>query len=187
MTTKTLLLCLALFMAATAQDINYQPVRYFDSSKLIGTKWYEAFYADDEVELLDACTRYVFTCTSDNQIIYQYGYYEPGLEGDFDSSTLTIKQSGHTGAFTVTTADQTGQLIILDYARDYSWIVIADTTANGGFLSVLSEDPLNLTGLQRALELAQKYGQDAQHLEVQSRKCAYRKIFSALAKARKSV
>jgi lipocalin len=186
MTTKTLLLCLALFMAATAQVINidFQPVSKFDSRKLIGTKWYEAFYADHEVGLLDACTRYVFTRTSDNQIIYQYGYFEPGLEGELLTSTLTIKQSGKTGAFTVTTPNRTGQFFILDYARDYSWIVIGDTsTDDGGFLSVLSEDPLNLTGLQRALELAQKYGQDAQ----QASKCPYRNIFYSFAKARELI
>jgi lipocalin len=183
MTTKTLLLCLALFMAAAAQ--NYQPVSNFDSSKLIGTKWYEAFYADNSTELLDACTRYVFTCTSNNKIIYQYGYYEPGLNGDFISSTLTIKQSGNSGTFQVTTSGQTGQLIILDYASDYSWIVIADT--NGGYLSVLSKTSLNLTGLQRALDLAEYYGQDSQHLELQVSQCPYSSIFSALAKARQSL
>jgi lipocalin len=171
------------YQSGGVSPANYQAVKKFDASKLIGTQWYEAFFADNSIQELTACTRYVFTSASKNQITYQYGYYQPGLNGDFLSSTLTIKQSGNTGTFAVTTKKQNGQLLILDFASDYSWIVIADTNTN--FLSVLSKTAQNLDGLQRALDLASKYGQDSHHLELQVTQCPYTKIFSALTKARK--
>jgi hypothetical protein len=201
MTFKALLLSVALLVVVSANGyddydgdsyqsggispvkVNYQAVKKFNASKLIGTQWYESFYANNQTEELSACTRYVFTSASKNQIAYQYGYYQPGLDGDFLSSTLTIKQSGNTGKFAVTTKKQKGDLIILDFASDYSWIVIADTNAN--FLSVLSKANQNLDGLERAIELAQKYSQDSHHLELQVSQCPYTKILLALTKARK--
>jgi lipocalin len=182
MTIKALILSVALIVAVSA--VNYQPVNSFDASKLVGTQWYEAFFANNQTAKHNACTRYVFTSGSNSQLTYQKGYYQPGLTGDLLSSTLNLQQSGSTGTFQVTTSGQQGDLMILDYddESDCSWIVIADTNQN--LLSVLSKSSQNSAGLARAIELAEEYGQDSHHLESQVSQCPYTNIFSALKKAR---
>jgi hypothetical protein len=55
---------------------------------------------------------------------------------------------------------------VLDYASDYSWIVIADT--NTDFISKTKQ---NLAGLDRAIELAGQYNQDSHHLNLQVSQC----------------
>jgi hypothetical protein len=67
------------------------------------------------------------------------------------------------------------QLYILDYDQKYfNCVVIADT--HGEYISVLSKTPLNLAGLQRVIDLAEEYGQDFRHLELQTSKCNYQKL-----------
>jgi hypothetical protein len=174
------LLCLFAFAAANDYTPNYQAASGFDSDNLFGQNWYEIMYADNASELLDACVRFVFTRTDCGDIIYQYGYLEPGLDGDFISITLTLKEDCG-GKFDVITNGQ-GSIYVLDFASDYSWIVIADT--NEDFISVLSKNRQNLNALDRGLELADQYNQNSHHLDLQVSQCPYNRILAKLKQAR---
>lgn len=73
-------------------------------------------------------------------------------------------------------------MYVLDYASDYSWILIADT--NTDFISILSKTRQNLDALDRGLELAGQYNQDSHHLNLQVSQCPYNRILYKLQKAR---
>lgn len=86
---KILLPLLCLFAVAFADytsSPNYQADSGFDSSHLFGVNWYEILFANNVIELLSVCTRFVFTQTDCGDIIYQYGYLSPGLDGTFHNS-----------------------------------------------------------------------------------------------------
>lgn len=168
--------------ASSRGSPTFYPAFTFKVKQLFGVLWYEAFYADNQFGLLEACTRIQFTPLDSNTIAYQYGYLEPGLKGQFMSSTLTLKKKkGVAGQFNIITPGERGSLFVLDYAPDYSWIVIGDSNSN--FLSVLSKTPMNQAGLQRALELAEEYELNSHHLELQDTQCPYTKIQNKLNKA----
>jgi hypothetical protein len=181
---KILLPLLCLFAVAIADNTcNYQANGNFNSSILFSNNWYEIMFADNATQLLSACTRFVFTQTDCGDITYQYGYLEPGLDGNFISKTLTLKENC-AGQFDVITAGQTGSVFILDFASDYNWIVIGDT--NGDFLSVLSKNRQNLDGLDRGLDLAAQYSLNSQHLDLQVSQCPYSRLLAKLKTARSS-
>ena len=183
------LLCLCLIALSTSRP-PFQPVRRFNANKLLGVDWYEPFFADTATSTLVACPREVYTSIGNGRIAAQEGEYSPGLNGDFDSSLLIVKQQGNSGRFKVLgESGSDGYYYVLDYDyKNYNWIVFAvDLEGDeSDVLILISKTPQNLDGLQRAVDLAEKYGFGSHHLELQTPKCDYANIFAKLKEERKN-
>jgi hypothetical protein len=196
-----LCLCLCLFALSTSapsyttssSSPGFQAVSKFDASQLSSVNWYEQIYFTNTEDELNGCPRDVFTSTSNGKIIYQYGQYTPGINGDFQSLTLTIKQTGNTGKFTIYNGKSGEYFYILDFDPNYQWIVygIDQQGSTGDAITVItktsSQNSQTLAAIQRGIDLAAQYGFDSHHLELQSTTCNYNNIFSKLKTLRKGL
>lgn len=181
------LLCLG-FIALAASRPAFQAVNYFNAKKLQGVNWYELIFASTFTYELIACPREVYTSIGNGKMTYQYGQYVPGIDGDFESLLLVIKQIGNSGKFKVVNNNGANEYYyVLDFDKNYEWIVFAvDFEGDDQDVVVLiSKSTENLTGIQRALDFAKKNDLDSHHLELQSTTCDYDNIFDKLKKERK--
>jgi len=179
------LLCLAVLLTVNAHD--YRQAKHFKISKLLNVEWYDLFYANDAPGELSTCTRWLFTPRDDGSIVYQFGFFALTLDGEFQSATSVLKDDGHGGRLTMTNAPSGSYLYVLDYAKDYDWVIVADTYTFGGFMTLLSKTPENLDALARVVEVAAKYGKTSHHLGLQNRHCSYGKIFDLLEDAMEDI
>lgn len=176
------LFCLALLMVANAAS--YTEASNFDTTKLLGTQWYGVLYAKNDQEQLSSCTRYLFTKASNGSYIYQLADYftgSTGLYATVEQAThyLNINTATTGGAFKFSSASGY-YLYVLDYASDYSWVILADTYTFGGFIVAISSTPSNETALNRVVELSIQYGLTSQHLIYQSTTCPYSTLLTDL-------
>lgn len=176
------LVCMAFLVIANAQQ--FQIDTTVDNSKLIGIKWYVPFIADHIPQTLQACVRALITPYKNNKLIFQVGFFHPGLNGELVTINDNMKEIS-AGNFMISNPTASGNLLVLDHDCDYEWFVAVDTLT--GPIAVFTKSPSNLEAINRGVELAVQYGYDSHHLNLQTTKCDYQEIFTTWKEERMSV